>query len=1053
MLSRGAPVVPGPPDFGPGLLRAVPPPRGVELRSAMFRLELLGGFRITGDGPRGSRPLSARQQQLLAYLALHDGGPVRRQEIAGRLWPDSTDGQALTNLRREWYHLREEWPAIDALVDAGPRTLTLRAAVEEKLDVRRFARAADRGLRGDRVALDEAARIYRGDVLPDCGDAWIHPMRERLRQTALRVLGQLLVLHERELAFDAVIERARHLLQLDPLNEPGWCALMHAHARRGERAIALHLYQECTSVLKQELGVQPSAATRLVYRDILEGDAATSTPAVVPPRTLVYPLVGRQAEWATLQRAWQAASEGQPQFLLIRGEAGIGKTRLAEELTESLRRRGVRVLTTRCYAGDGRLAYAPIAAWLQSDALQPALAALDPVWLTEIARLHPGLLITRPDVPAPEPRLESSHRARFFEALSRAFRAAAPFLLVLDDLQWSDADTLDWLPFLWRSAPDLPCLVVATVRAEEEHDNRALPALLAELARLEHLTTVTLGPLDAAATARLAEEVAERTLDADTQARTFRLTEGHPLFIVEQGRMALGDESNETARSPRVQSVVEARLARLSEAARDIAQIAAAIGREFTFDLVAEVSGLDEDAVVRALDELWRRYIVRVQSRDAWDFTHDRLREVAYATMGPARTRLMHRRIAEALERRFASDLDRVSAAIASHLDRAGQSLRAIPFFQRAGHVAMRLSANEEAIRCLTFALSLTEQLTAGRTRDERELALRAMLSAALTSARGYAAAEVEDNVTRVVALASALHRGNVPVRWLWGLWTVHFVLGDLKSARAVAERAHDRSQIDPSCQWEVHHAMGVTLMSCGELHASRRHFESAGTSSDERGPRRSAFGSDLGVFVRAGYAHTLWLLGEPEAAREMADASVALAQRLEQPYSEMMAQAYASLTHQLRGDIGKVAASAQAAVAIAERYGFAYYRDWADLLLGWSLGREGHVREGLAVMQRGLDRLDAQRALGRRPYFLSLLAETHVLAGDRDTAIAVLDSAIAMARARDDRWWLPELSRQRALLAPAADVAPLLRDALSLAQAQGSGSLMQRIVASIAAC
>jgi len=756
-------------------------------RPTAFRLELLGGFRIAAGGRRGHRPLTARQQQLLAYLALHEEGPVPRQEIAGRLWPDSTDAQALTNLRREWHHLREDWAAVDAIVDAGSRTLTLRAGFEEELDVRAFVRAADRGLHGDRVALEEAARIYRGDVLPECVDDWIHPVREHLRQTAVKVLGQLVLLHQGELAFGAVIERARQLLQIDPLNEPAWCALMRAHARRGERATALHLYQECASVLRQELGVQPSAATRLAYREILEGDAAVSTQVVAPPRTLVYPLVGRQPEWAALERAWQSASSGRPQLLLIRGEAGIGKTRLAEELIESLRTQGVRVLTTRCYAGDGRLAYAPIAAWLQSDALQSTLASLDAVWLTEIARLHPGLLVTRSDIPAPEPRLESWQRARFFDALSRAFRAAAPLLLVLDDVQWSDADTLEWLQFLLRSTPDSPALVVATVRAEEEDDNRALPMLLTELARLDRLTIVSLGPLDAAATARLADEVAEHALDADTQARTFRLTEGHPLFIVEQGRMALSGESNEEARSPRVQSVVEARLARLSDAAKDVAQIAAAIGRAFTFDLVAQVSDLEEDVVVRALDELWRRHIVRVQSRESWDFTHDRLREVAYGTMGPARTRLIHRRIAHALERSFASDLDSVSASIASHLDRSGQPMRAIPFLERAAQVAMRLSANEEAIHCLTFALSLAEQASSGRDRDERELALRAMLSSALTSARGYAALEVEHNLRRVVTLASAVHRDEVPVRWLWALWTVHYMLGDLRSAREVS--------------------------------------------------------------------------------------------------------------------------------------------------------------------------------------------------------------------------------------------------------------------------
>jgi DNA-binding SARP family transcriptional activator/predicted ATPase len=1024
-------------------------------RPIPFRLELFGGFRLTAGGPRSGRPLTARQQQLLAYLALHDDGPVSRQEIAGRLWPDSTDAQALTNLRREWHHLREEWPSIDTWIDAGSRTLTVRSHFDDAVDVRAFSRAADRGLRGDRAALEEAATLYRGDLLPEYAGEWIEPVRERLRQTALKVFGQLLALHQQDLAFGAVIERARQLLQIDPLNEPAWCALMHAHARRGERATALHLYQECAAVLRRELGVQPSAATRLTYREILDGDTATTAPViapvVAPPRTLVYTLVGRQSEWATLRGAWQSAQSGRPQLVLIRGEAGIGKTRLAEELVESLRTEGTRVLTTRCYAGEGRLAYAPIAAWLQGDALQATLASLDPVWLTEIARLLPGLLVARSDIPPPEPRLESWQRARFFDALSRPFRAAAPLLLVLDDVQWSDADTLEWLPFLLRSAADLPCLVVATVRAEEENDNRALPALLAELTRIERLTVITLGPLDAVATAHLAEEVAEQVLDADTQARTFRLTEGHPLFIVEQGRMALSGDSSEPVRSPRVQSVVEARLALLSAAATDAAQIAAAIGRAFTFDLVAQVSDLEEDVLVRALDELWRRHIVRVQSHESWDFTHDRLREVAYDGMGPARTRLIHRRIAQALERSFPGDLDSVSASIASHLDRSGQSLRAIPFFERAAAVAMRLSANEEAIRCLTRALALTGQMPSSRDRDERELALRAMLSSALTSARGYAAPEVEECQTRVVALASTLHRGDVPVRWLWGLWAVHVVLADLKSARAVAERALEASRLDPSCQCEAHHAMGGTLNFVGELKPSRRHFELA-LAAYERQPQRSALGSDLGVFIRAFLAHTLWLLGDPEEACAQAEEALALAQRLDQPYSATLAHAYAALTFQLLGDVDKVSASAQAVVALCERYGFAYYPDWASVLLGWVRGEEGHAREGVELISQALGRLDAQRAQARRPYYLSLLAETLLRAGDRTRAATVLDEAMALAVARGDRWWLPELYRRRASLGfgAARDRTEMLQKALRLARAQQSRALESRILAAL---
>ena len=263
-----------------------------------------------------------------------------------------------------------------------------------------------------------------------------------------------------------------------------------------------------------------------------------------------------------------------------------------------------------------------------------------------------------------------------------------------------------------------------------------LGRLLGQLERDDLLTTIALGPLDQTATAQLAGEVAEHPLDETALARTFRETEGHPLFIVERGRMELAKQPGSAGDNalPQVQSVVAARLALLSDDARAAAEVAAAVGRDFRFDILAQASDLEEDALVRALDELWRRHIVRVQADERWDFSHDRIREVAYSGIGPARRRLIHRRIAQGMELLFADRLDEVSASIAVHLDRGGQPARAVPFLERAAAVATRVSANEEAIRCLTHALSLVERLPAGRDRDEQELALRSSLSVALNS-------------------------------------------------------------------------------------------------------------------------------------------------------------------------------------------------------------------------------------------------------------------------------------------------------------------------------
>ncbi|PYR37658.1 MAG: hypothetical protein DMF90_06025, partial [Acidobacteria bacterium] len=451
--------------------------------------------------------------------------------------------------------------------------------------------------------LERAVALYRGDLLPDCDDEWIRPERERLQRRFGESLVALIAKLEDDRALGDAIDYAQRLLNVDPLNETTWRTLMRCHGKRGERATALHVYQQCASVLKRELGVQPGPETRLVYRELLEDAESEAAPPPPPPRTLTYPLVGRQTEWTALVQTWQAAASGQGRMLILRGEAGIGKTRLAEELIDWATAKRLRSATTRCFAGEGRLAYAPIAAWLRAPSMQPALRGLDAVWLSEIARLYPELLQGRQDVAPPEAHLESWQRPRFFEALAHAFVSASPLLLVVDDLQWCDSDTLEWLHFFFRWSEGLRVLVVGTVRSEEESDNPALSVLVRDLARLERLSVLSVGRLDEQATGRLAEAVAERSLEGRDLARVFRQTEGHPLFIVETGRMDLvsGDAPADTL-PPRVQAVVAARLVQLSPDARSVAEAAAVVGRDFTFSVLAHVSDLEEDPIVRALD-------------------------------------------------------------------------------------------------------------------------------------------------------------------------------------------------------------------------------------------------------------------------------------------------------------------------------------------------------------------------------------------------------------------------------------------------------------------
>ncbi|MFL5801098.1 MAG: ATP-binding protein, partial [Roseiflexaceae bacterium] len=583
----------------------------------------------------------------------------------------------------------------------------------------------------------------RGDLLPGWYDDWVLVERERLRHVFLAALERLVLLLEQQQDYGAAINYAQRLLRHDPLHETTYQHLMRLHALSGDRASALRVYHTCATLLERELAVEPSPATCAVYEHLVHGDLlpapsppppararsgqrgpAPAGPATPPPTRIgIAPLVGRQGEWAQLQAAWQATATGGPHMVVLAGEAGIGKTRLAEELLDWAGRQGLITASARCYAAEGELVYAPVTAWLRTEAMRPSLPALADVRLTDVARLLPELLAERPDLPHPGPLTEAWQRQRLFESLARATLGnQQPRLLLLDDLQWCDAETLAWLHYLLRFDPRARLLLIGTVRPEELAPDHPLTTLLQAGRRSGQVTELALEPLDAAGTAALAAHVAGRNLDPVLLAHLHHETEGNPLFVVETVRAGalaptqlahttVGDTTEPPGPPlpPVVQAVLAARLAQLSPAAREVASLAATIGRAFTFAVLARASDADEPTLVRGLDELWQRRIVREQGEDAYDFSHDKLREVAYAELSAARRRRLHRRVAEALEATHTGERDAVSGQVAAHYERAGLPAQAIPAYQRAAEVARRIYANQEAIAHFQRALALLE--------------------------------------------------------------------------------------------------------------------------------------------------------------------------------------------------------------------------------------------------------------------------------------------------------------------------------------------------------
>jgi DNA-binding SARP family transcriptional activator len=704
-----------------------------------LHVHLLGDFRLAHGEETVTSVNTSRLQSLLAYLILHRDAPQSRHHTAFLFWPDSTEAQALTNLRNLLHHLRHALPDADRFLQVDTLNLQWQSDVPFTLDVADFeaalARAEQTEQAGDQAtyqeALEEAVAIYQGDLLPSSYADWIGPERERLQQAFIGALERLTRLLEEKRNYPAAIDHAQRLLRHDSLDEATYRQLMRLYALSGNRAAALRTYHTCATVLRRELGMDPSPPTRRAYERVLQAKtlpAPSQSPAAVLPAAAS--LVGRHREWAQLQSDWRAASAGQPRFVLVTGEAGIGKTRLAEGLIQWVERQGFTAASARCYAAGGGLAYGPVSDWLRARPLPP----LEPVWLREIARILPELLARRPDLAPPGPLAEPWQRQQLYQAMARAVLGNnQPLLLMIDELQWCDRGTLEWLLYLLHFDPQARMLVIGTSRPLEAGDSQPLASLMQALRRDDQLAEIDLKPLDEASTAALAADVAGRELDPDMATCLYRETEGNPLFAIETVRMGLvsgaqdpstGSGEIGSACLPRplpskIQAAIEGRLAQLSAPARELAELAAAIGREFSFAVLAQASDQDEGALVRALDELWQRRIVHEQGADGYDFGHDKLREVAYAGLSTARRRLVHRRVAQALENVHAGDLDSVSAQVAAHYEGAGEPERAIQYYQRGAKAAQAMCASTEAIEYYQRALALLEALPADESRQD----------------------------------------------------------------------------------------------------------------------------------------------------------------------------------------------------------------------------------------------------------------------------------------------------------------------------------------------
>ena len=464
--------------------------------SVRLEVRLLGVVEVILDGQRLRAFNSLRLQRFLALVALRKG-PQHRSRLAFQLWPDSSERQARTNLRKLLHELRHSLPDVGDFVEINNETVRWISSGSSEVDVLTFQEAVAAG------NLELAARLYSGDLLPACYDNWVLDERAKLRAEAYRVLVRLAEEAVGRNDQKATITHAQRIIDLEPTDEAAVRAHMEAHFALGDRTAALRSYHRHAEVLERDLEVAPTEAIRAIYRRLLAGTPDRDEVQAKDLPIAESPFVGRTPEWNQLTEAWRVAREGRALLVLVTGEPGIGKSRLALELGRRVREEKHVVASARAYEAAGRPPWGPIVDLLRSDALRSHIDTLDSVWRGELARLLPELL----DAPQPlgPSRLgDATQRHRLFDAVSRAIVVGdRPRLLIIDDLQWCDAETIELIGFVVRSRQTAPILIVGTVRSEEIPQHHPLVRLIDALGRDQVVTTVPLDRLDEATTAML----------------------------------------------------------------------------------------------------------------------------------------------------------------------------------------------------------------------------------------------------------------------------------------------------------------------------------------------------------------------------------------------------------------------------------------------------------------------------------------------------------------------------------------------------------------------
>ncbi|KAI9129825.1 BTAD domain-containing putative transcriptional regulator [Acaryochloris sp. CCMEE 5410] len=625
-----------------------------QLSSGQLCIHLLGHLRITYEGVSVANLQTDRYQSLVAYLVLKAKTPQPRSLVADLFWPNLTETDAKTNLRRELYRLRQVLPAADQFLKVTARTIQWQPQLPCWLDVAEFEIALaqvtqyEANPQNQIEPLKHALELYQGELLPTCYDDWIGPERDRLYQLMVQGLTELIQCLVTLGEVRDAISYCQQLLQFEPLSESGYLTLMQLYLQQGDRTSALQSYHQCMTQLREELGIDPNTEMQTLYQKLIAEQDLTITPPTHTTSTLIAgqvarqprklspqtPFVGRSREWQVMQ-TWLSTTSSN--LLLLEGEPGIGKTRLLEEFAGIVEAQGGTFLWGQGFAAE---TLRPYGAWI--DALRSVkLASAD--LPEEIGVLLPEWSQTEITV---------QDRGRLFDAvitlIARMAEQQPPLMIIFDDIHWLDEASIALLHYGLRILRGTSVQFACSARRQNLLGHSAIATLHQTLQREDRLLDLPLSPLTAT---DILELITYNTSDSTPAARASQVyadSGGNPLLAIAVAQTPFQDVGD----SRNLSSLVQERLQGLPKTAQKLLPWAAALGHSFDPMLLLEIADSSLNQLLTDLENLETANILHPSHQaERYEFVHDLMRQAIYQGLSAPRQRLMHRQIAEYLEK------------------------------------------------------------------------------------------------------------------------------------------------------------------------------------------------------------------------------------------------------------------------------------------------------------------------------------------------------------------------------------------------------------------